>query len=160
MLSWGIFGAMGMRALMVLAGVEAIENFRAVLLGFAAILIFTSVKLLVEDEEGEGEEDLADNAIVNAARSMITTVDYYDGNKFFTYVSGGQFAVVGAAEAKDGPGLGLTCVHTHNRRTACAWRRPCSWCSSAWSSATWCLRWTPCPPSLGSPRHVSLSVWN
>ena len=31
-LSWGIFGAMAMRALMVLAGVEAIENFKAVLL--------------------------------------------------------------------------------------------------------------------------------
>lgn len=115
-LSWGIFGAMAMRALMVLAGVEAIENFKAVLLvcvlsygvklawarsnrgtqrdapsfhsyRFAGILVFTSVKLLQEDGEEEGDEDLSDNAIVKMTRSMITTVDYYDGNKFFTEVS-------------------------------------------------------------------------
>jgi hypothetical protein len=69
--------------------VEAIENFKAVLLGFAAILVFTSIKLLAEDGEGDGEdEDLTDNAIVKFARSMITTVDYYDGPRFFTMVCG------------------------------------------------------------------------
>lgn len=87
-LSWGIFGAMAMRAVMVFAGVEAIENFRVVLLAFAGILIFTSVKLLAEDEGEGGEEDLADNQIVKFARSLITTVDTYDGPNFFTEVPG------------------------------------------------------------------------
>lgn len=87
-LSWGIFGAMAMRALMVFAGVEAIENFRVVLLAFAGILIFTSVKLLAEDDGEEGGEDLAENSIVKFARSLITTTDNYDGNKFFTEVEG------------------------------------------------------------------------
>lgn len=87
-LSWGIFGAMAMRALMVLAGVEAIENFRVVLLAFAGILVFTSVKLLSEDDSEEGEEDLAENQIVKFARSLITTTDDYDGPNFFTEVEG------------------------------------------------------------------------
>lgn len=87
-LSWGIFGAMAMRALMVFAGVEAIENFRVVLLAFAAILVFTSVKLLAEDDSEEGQEDLAENSIVKFARSLITTTDDYDGPNFFTDVEG------------------------------------------------------------------------
>jgi hypothetical protein len=75
--------------------VEAIENFKAVLLGFAAILVFTSAKLLLEDGgEGDEEEDLTDNAIVQFARSMITTVDYYDGPKFFTNVGFRFFGVL------------------------------------------------------------------
>lgn len=87
-LSWGIFGAMAMRALMVFAGVEAIENFRVVLLAFAAILVFTSVKLLAEDDSEEGQEDLAENQIVKFARSLLTTTDDYDGPNFFSEVEG------------------------------------------------------------------------
>lgn len=73
---------------MVFAGVEAIENFRVVLLAFAAILVFTSVKLLAEDDSEEGQEDLAENQIVKFARSLLTTTDDYDGPNFFSEVEG------------------------------------------------------------------------
>jgi tellurite resistance protein TerC len=49
-LTWGIIGAISMRAIMILVGVAAIQKFRSVILVFAAILLASSVKLLVEKE--------------------------------------------------------------------------------------------------------------
>jgi len=52
-----------MRALMIVAGYEAITNFKPVLLVFAGILIFSSYKLITESGEEE-DEDMSENAIV------------------------------------------------------------------------------------------------
>jgi predicted tellurium resistance membrane protein TerC len=49
-LTWGIIGAISMRAIMILVGVAAIQKFRSVILVFAAILLASSIKLLVEKE--------------------------------------------------------------------------------------------------------------
>ena len=69
-LNYGIYGALLMRAIMVIAGVELIENFQPILLVFAGILIFSSYKLL--SEAGEEEEDMSENAIVKFARALWT----------------------------------------------------------------------------------------
>lgn len=73
--------------LQVLAGVEALEHFKGILLVFAGVLVFSSAKLLTEGAEDEGEdEDLSENGIISVARKMVSAVDYYDGSNFFTYV--------------------------------------------------------------------------
>ena len=87
-LSYGIVGAMIMRAAMILAGATAIEDFEPVLLVFAGILIFSSYKLLANNEEEE-EEDLKDSAIVKFCSSMIQVSDEYDGDNFWTTAKDG-----------------------------------------------------------------------
>lgn len=59
--------------------------FQPILLGFAAILIFSSYKLLSEGEDDE--EDLSDNKLVAFASSVLDATDSYDGANFFTVVS-------------------------------------------------------------------------
>lgn len=90
-LNYGIYGALVMRAVMVLLGVELIENFKPVLLVFAGILIFSSYKLLSEGDDDE-EEDMADNAIVKFCSKFLKVSEDYDGDKFFTVQDGVKLA--------------------------------------------------------------------
>lgn len=54
---------------MILIGVELVENFKVVLLGFAGILLFSSYNLLTKSEdEGEDDSDLSDNKLVEICR--------------------------------------------------------------------------------------------
>lgn len=84
-LSWGILGAVVMRALFIALGEAAMSVFDPVLLAFAGILIFSSYKLWTEDDSGD--EDLSDNGIVAFASKFLNASDSYDGDKFFTVVS-------------------------------------------------------------------------
>ena len=87
-LAWGIASAAVLRLLMVAAGAELIENFKPVLLVFAGILVYSSIKLaFVSDNEEEEKEDLSENAIVKLCRKVLTVSDEYDGVKFFTEVA-------------------------------------------------------------------------
>ena len=90
-LNYGIFGALLMRAVMVLAGVQVVENFKPTLLVFAGILIFSSYKLLSEGDEDE-EEDMSDNAIVKFCSKFIEVSGDYDGDNFFTVQNGVKMA--------------------------------------------------------------------
>jgi TerC family integral membrane protein len=83
-LSYGIGGAMAMRAAMIVAGYEAVTNFKPVLLVFAGILIFSSYKLITEEEEEE--EDMSENAIVKFCSNLLPVSEEYDGDNFFTEV--------------------------------------------------------------------------
>ena len=58
-LKWGIIGAILMRGVMILVGVELIERFRHIVLVFAAILLASAYKLLTEggDEEHMSEDN-------------------------------------------------------------------------------------------------------
>ena len=85
-LRWGILSALALRGVMIAAGVLVIQRFRPVLLLFSAVLVVSAVKML----HPEGKEDeLADNAILRIARSLVDATDSYDGEKFFT-MEGGQ----------------------------------------------------------------------
>jgi predicted tellurium resistance membrane protein TerC len=86
-LNWGIIGAIVMRAIMIGAGAVAIQKFHAVLLVFAAILIFSSGKVILGNEDNE-EEDLSENQIVKFSNSLISSTDKFDGDRFFTTVNG------------------------------------------------------------------------
>mmetsp|Transcript_87141 Transcript_87141/g.136365 ORF Transcript_87141/g.136365 Transcript_87141/m.136365 type:complete len:517 (-) Transcript_87141:131-1681(-) len=89
-LSWGIFGAVVMRGLFIAAGAVLIESFNEVLLVFAAVLLYSSYKLLVLEEEED--EDLENNAIVSFVRSYVPAVSKYDGNKFLSSTDDGRTA--------------------------------------------------------------------
>lgn len=84
-LSYGILGAVVMRAIFIALGEAAMNAFHPVLLGFAGILLFSSYKLLSEGEGGD-DEDLTDNKVVNFASNTLDATDAYDGDKFFTLV--------------------------------------------------------------------------
>jgi TerC family integral membrane protein len=88
-LNWGILGAIVMRAVMIGAGAVALQQFHAVLLGFAAILIYSSAKVLLKDSNSEEEEeDLSQNQIVQFSNKMIASTDKFDGDRFFTMIDG------------------------------------------------------------------------
>lgn len=91
-LNWGIYGAIVMRALMIGLGAAALENFHAILLVFAGILVYSSAKTLIPGDEDEEEEDLNDNTIVKFSRKLFDSTDKFDGSNFFTMVDGVKMA--------------------------------------------------------------------
>ncbi|CAM9523148.1 unnamed protein product [Discosporangium mesarthrocarpum] len=86
-LSWGIIGAVVMRAVFIALGEAALSVFQPVLLGFAGVLIFSSYKLLTEGDE-DGEDDLSGNQVIKLSSKLLDAVEEYDGNRFFTMVDG------------------------------------------------------------------------
>ena len=66
-LTWGLLSAAVLRLGMILIGVELIDNFQPVLLGFAGVLLFSSWGLLTRNEDADNE-DLSDNGIVKLCR--------------------------------------------------------------------------------------------
>lgn len=88
-LRWGIIGALLMRGVMILVGVELVQRFRVVTLGFAGILLLSAFKLLTE---GEHQEEMGDNSLVRLSKRFTKSVEYYDGDKFFTKLRDGSSA--------------------------------------------------------------------
>jgi predicted tellurium resistance membrane protein TerC len=68
-LGWGIYSAAVLRLIMILAGVELVENFKPLLLVFAAVLVYSSFSILFGTEEEE-EEDLSENIIVQTVNKV------------------------------------------------------------------------------------------
>ena len=91
-LSWGIYGAIVMRGIMICLGATALENFHEVLLIFAAILVYSSAKFFISDGEDGEEEDPADNSIVQFSRSIFPSTNEFDGDRFFTLQDGVRMA--------------------------------------------------------------------
>lgn len=58
------------------------------MLVFAAILVVSSVKLLMEGVEDDHADSsaLEGNLVLRAANWMMDSTDFYDGEKFFTMV--------------------------------------------------------------------------
>ena len=85
-LSYGIYGAVLMRGVMIFIGVKAIERFQAVTLIFAAILLYSAIKLLRESDEDD--DDLENNAVMKVARYFIKCSRDFDEERFFTVERG------------------------------------------------------------------------
>ncbi|MQL91931.1 hypothetical protein Taro_024548 [Colocasia esculenta] len=88
-LSYGIAGAVVFRATMILLGTATLQRFEAVNLLLAMILIYSSYKLFVAEEE---ETDLSNNFIVKTCQKFIPITSYYDGDRFLTNQDGVQKA--------------------------------------------------------------------
>lgn len=86
-LNWGIIGSIVMRATMIGAGAVALQKFHEVLLVFAAILLFSSAKVIL-GEDDEEDQDLSQNEIVKFSNKIISSTDKFDGDKFYTEIDG------------------------------------------------------------------------
>jgi TerC family integral membrane protein len=87
-LNWGIYGAIVMRAFMIGVGAAALERFHAILLVFAAILVYSSAKTLLPGGDDDEGEDFSDNAVIKFSRGLIDSTDNFDGSNFFTVIDG------------------------------------------------------------------------
>ncbi|KAG6546708.1 hypothetical protein Mapa_011897 [Marchantia paleacea] len=85
-LTYGIAGAVIFRATMIGLGIASLERFEGLNLFFAAILIFSSIKLFTESEDED--DDLSNNFIVKLCRKVLPVTSTYDGNKFLTVADG------------------------------------------------------------------------
>jgi len=94
-LKWGILGAVAMRGVMIVVGVELLELMRWMILIFAVILLVSALKLFSEGADDD-EGPVGDKLVVRVARRLVGATDSYDGEKFFTEV---------AAAAPTDPGL-------------------------------------------------------
>ena len=79
-LFWGIIGALIMRGGMIYLGAELIMRYTWILIVFGFFLILTAVKMALV----QSHSDPGNNPIVRIAKRFFRTVDFYDGQKFFT----------------------------------------------------------------------------
>jgi TerC family integral membrane protein len=88
-LSYGIYGAVLMRGVMIFIGVRAIERFQMVTLIFAGILMYSAYKLLTESDD---EDDLESNTVMKISRYFIKCSKEFDDELFFTTEKGARLA--------------------------------------------------------------------
>jgi tellurite resistance protein TerC len=89
-LTWGIAGAILMRAFFIVAGTALLQKFHWMIYVFGAFLIVTGAKLaLKKDEEAV---DPGQSVVVKLARKYMRTTDQLDGEKFFTVKNGVRYA--------------------------------------------------------------------
>lgn len=79
-LFWGIIGALIMRGGMIYLGAELIMRYTWILIVFGFFLILTALKMALI----QSHSDPGNNPIVRIAKRFFRTVDFYDGQKFFT----------------------------------------------------------------------------
>ena len=79
-LFWGILGALVLRGAMIFVGAGLILEYQWILIVFGAFLLLTALKMALI----KGNDDPAQSAAVRLARRFLPTVDFYDGQKFFT----------------------------------------------------------------------------
>jgi tellurite resistance protein TerC len=80
-LFWGVFGALVMRLVMILAGSALIAQYEWILYGFGIFLIFTGIRLATQGEDARHPED---NVLVRVARKRLRVTKEYEGERFFT----------------------------------------------------------------------------
>jgi tellurite resistance protein TerC len=103
-LFFGVFGALLFRGIFLAAGVAVVTRFTAALFVFAAILLYSAIKLL----RGADEEamDLGKSLSLRLLRKLIPISEEYHGARFFVTEAGKRvgtplLAVVVAIEAAD-----------------------------------------------------------
>ena len=103
-LFWGIFGALVLRAVFIVAGVELIERFDWILYIFGVFLLYTAWKIAHHDETEQ--VDYEQNIAMRLVKRLVPTTNRYDGQKLFTRenakrVATPLFAVLVLIEATD-----------------------------------------------------------
>jgi len=79
-LFWGIVGALVLRGSMILLGGSLILQYQWILIVFGAFLLLTAAKMAFI----RGNDDPSQNLAVRLAKRFFRTVDFYDGQRFFT----------------------------------------------------------------------------
>ncbi|MFG2891196.1 TerC family protein [Streptomyces sp. NPDC048248] len=102
-LFFGVMGALVFRGVFLAAGVAVVSRFTAVLFAFAAVLFYSTYKILKEEEDSF---DPGTSIAVRLLRRVMPVRDEYAGMKFFVKEAGKRvatplLAVVAAIEAAD-----------------------------------------------------------
>ncbi|MBM3976487.1 MAG: TerC family protein [Planctomycetes bacterium] len=79
-LFWGILGALIMRGGMIALGAGLILKYQWILIVFGGFLLLTAVKMAVI----KGNDDPSQNFAVKLAKRLFRSVDFFDGQHFFT----------------------------------------------------------------------------
>lgn len=89
-LFWGILGALVLRGGMILGGLTLLNQLSWTSYAFGALLLYTSYKMLTEDDDEEGV-DLEKNWWVRQARRIFPLTDGFRGERYFVR-EGGKMA--------------------------------------------------------------------
>ncbi|MFZ0412081.1 MAG: TerC family protein [Candidatus Acidiferrales bacterium] len=84
-LYYGVVGALVMRAVFVVAGVELLAAFHAVMYVFGALLVVTAVRMLLPARRASPPEK---NWMVRLARRVLPVADNFDGDHFWVKEGG------------------------------------------------------------------------
>jgi tellurite resistance protein TerC len=79
-LFWGIIGALIMRGGMIGIGAGLILKYQWILIIFGGFLVLTALKMALI----KGNDDPSQNIAVRVCKKLLPTVDFYDGQRFFT----------------------------------------------------------------------------
>ena len=79
-LFWGILGALIMRGGMIGIGAGLILKYQWILIVFGGFLVLTALKMALI----KGNDDPSQNIAVRLCKRFLPTVDFYDGQRFFT----------------------------------------------------------------------------
>lgn len=79
-LFWGIFGALVLRAIMIAAGAALITNFAWIIYIFAALLVFTGIKMITGQDSAIDPEK---NFAIRILRRLMPVSKEFHGQKFF-----------------------------------------------------------------------------
>lgn len=80
-LFWGILGALVMRIIFILAGIELIHKFHWLIYIFGGFLVFTGIKMLTSGDDKFEPGDK--NIVVRLARKIFPFTTSFEGDKFF-----------------------------------------------------------------------------
>ncbi|MFN3266607.1 MAG: TerC family protein [Deinococcales bacterium] len=81
-LFWGILGVIVLRGIMIALGAALVQQFDWVLYVFAAFLLLTGVKMLLEAGK-EHDTDMSKNPLLQFLKSRMKVTDQLHGEKFF-----------------------------------------------------------------------------
>jgi tellurite resistance protein TerC len=84
-LFWGVLGALMTRGAFIVAGVQLVRHFHAVLYVFAVFLLFMGLRLLRDHAK---KYDPADGRVIRLARKLFPISERYEGGRFFTRCDG------------------------------------------------------------------------
>jgi tellurite resistance protein TerC len=79
-LFWGILGALVMRVIFILAGIELIHQFHWLIYIFGGFLVITGIKMLAS---GDAKLEPERNPLVKLARKLFPFTTSFEGDKFF-----------------------------------------------------------------------------
>ncbi len=88
-LFWGIIGAIAMRLLFIVVGVELLERFHWVFYIFGSFLIITAIRMLFQRDKAVKPER---NLVLRIFRRFVPVTDHYEDDRFFIRKAGRFFA--------------------------------------------------------------------
>jgi tellurite resistance protein TerC len=88
-LFWGILGALVMRVIFILTGVELIHRFHWLIYIFGGFLIFTGIRMLTSEDM---KIDPEKNPLIKLARKVMPVTTSFEGDRFFVKKDGKNWA--------------------------------------------------------------------